>query len=493
MILIVFLGYLCLLAGIGIYYARANRDLEDFVLGGRRLGPWVAAISAEASDMSGWLLIGLPAAAYAGGFSILWAVIGCTAGTIFNWLVVAPRLHRAATAADAMTIPDFLVSRFQGQGGIPVRAVAVVIILLFYSTYISAQFIAAGKIFETTFSGIATPWGQVSLTYVQGILIGCGMILFYTVTGGFLAVAATDLLQGLIMAFAMVVIPIAGIWHIGGLEQLWAVMGEARAGQVLLKLGGEEKGLAFVLGIAAGGLSWGLGYPGQPHILVRFMAVRDEAKLKLAALISICWVLIALYGAMFVGFVGRGLFASGLKDPDKVFPLLATELLPPWLAGIMIAAAIAAFMSTVDSQILVAVSAVVEDIYGKILGGEVRSLRGVWIGRATALLLGGCAFWLALERKGVFEQVFDAWGGLAAGLGPAVCFSLLWQRTTWQGVVGGMTVGAVLIQVWPWLEKALPYQAITIWPGGLIPGFSLSALCIWGLSLLTESKEIAHD
>ena len=218
------------------------------------------------------------------------------------------------------------------------------------------------------------------------------------------------------------------------------------------------------------------------------MAIRDGAKLKLAALISICWVLIALYGAMFVGFVGRGLFTTGLQDPDSVFPLLATSLLPPWLAGIMIAAAIAAVMSTVDSQILVAVSAVVEDIYGKILGGDIRSLRGVWLGRATALLLGGWAFLLALGRKGVFEQVFNAWGGLAAGLGPAVCLSLLWRRTTWQGVLGGMTVGAVLIQIWPWLEKTLPYPAITVWPGGLIPGFVSSALCIWGLSLLTETK-----
>ena len=490
MILIIFVLYLCLLASIGIYYTRANRALEDFVLGGRRLGPWVAGISAEASDMSGWLLIGLPAAAYAGGFSILWAVIGCTAGTLFNWLIVAPRLHRAALASRAMTIPDFLEARFKGHGAVLVRLAAVSIVLLFYATYISAQFTAAGKIFETTFSGIATPWGEISITYVWGIVIGCGMILFYTLAGGFLAVAMTDLIQGFIMAFALIILPVAGIYQVGGLDRLWEAMAQAREGGALLLLGGGQKGMGFLLGVAAGGLSWGLGYPGQPHILVRFMAIRDPGKIRKAALISVCWVLVALYGAMFVGFVGRGLFVHGVDDPDRVFPMLAIQLLPPWVAGIMIAAAIAAVMSTVDSQILVAISAVVEDIYGKIFGGEVRSHRAVWIGRITGLFLGGAAFWIALQRTSVFEQVFNAWGGLAAGLGPAVCFSLLWRRTTWQGVLGGMLVGAGLVQFWPWLQKTFPYPAITVWPGALIPGFFTSCLTIWALSLFTgRSRE----
>jgi sodium/proline symporter len=486
LILLVFLVYLLLLASIGIYYTRANRGLEDFVLGGRRLGPWVTAVSAEASDMSGWLLIGLPAAAFAGGFSILWAVVGCAAGTLFNWVVIAPRLHRSAAKANALTIPDFLDARFSGRGGHLIRIVAVVIILIFYATYISAQFTAAGKIFEATFSGISTPWGEFSLDYVQGILIGCGVILFYTVAGGFLAVAMTDLIQGMIMAFSVVLLPAVGIWQLGGLDGLWHTMAQAQDGEILLRLGGQQKGLAFLLGVVAGGLSWGLGYPGQPHILVRFMAIKEPGKLRFSALISVCWVLVALYGAMFVGFVGRALHPAGLEDPDSVFPLLATHLLPEWLAGIMIAAAIAAVMSTVDSQILVAVSAVVGDIYGKLLGGEVRSSRGVWLGRLTGVLLGGAAFLLALQRRGVFEQVFDAWGGLAAGLGPAVCFSLLWSRTTFQGVLAGMLVGSLLVQVWPILERLFPYPMVAVWPGALIPGFGLSCLTIWAVSLLTR-------
>jgi Na+/proline symporter len=299
-------------------------------------------------------------------------------------------------------------------------------------------------------------------------------------------VAITDLVQGLIMAFSVVVLPIAGIWQLGGLDGLWNALAHAREGGSLLQLGGEQKGPGFLLGVVAGGLSWGLGYPGQPHILVRFMAIREARKLKLSALISVCWVLVALYGAMFVGFVGRALYPSGLGDPDSVFPLLATSLLPDWLAGLMIAAAVAAVMSTVDSQILVAVSAVVGDIYGKLLGGEVRSFRGVWIGRFTGVLLGGAAFVLALQRRGVFEQVFDAWGGLAAGLGPAVCFSLLWPRTTFQGVLGGMLVGSILVQLWPLLQRLFPYPLVTVWPGALMPSFGLSCVTIWAVSLLTR-------
>jgi len=249
---------------------------------------------------------------------------------------------------------------------------------------------------------------------------------------------------------------------------------------------GGAEGIAFLLGVAAGGLSWGLGYPGQPHILARFMAIQNPAKIRLSAMISIIWVLLALYGAMFVGFVGLGLFGPALEDPDRVFPMMATGILPPWLAGIMIAASIAAVMSTVDSQILVAVSAVVEDIYGRLLRGDVRSHRAVQIGRVVALLLGGAAFGIAWDKSNVFDQVFNAWGGLAAGLGPAVIFSLLWKRATREGILCGMVVGTVLLQIWPWLAQALPVAWITVWPGGLIPGFGLACLSIIAVSLLTE-------
>jgi len=487
--LLIFGLYLVLVAWTGVYYARSNRNLETFILGGRRLGPWVAAISAEASDMSGWLFIGLPAAAYAGGFSILWAVIGCAAGTLFNWIVIAPRLYRLSLKTGALTLPDFLEARFGGRGGRELRLLAAAVVLIFFSTYISAQFIAVGKIFETCFADIRTPWGSVSIGYVEGLALGCGVILFYTLTGGFLSVAMTDLVQGTIMVIALVVLPLVGIVEMGGPGRLWDAMGAASEGGRLLCLGGNASGPAFWLGVVAGGLSWGLGYPGQPHILVRFMAVRDAKTIPFSALISVCWVLVALYGAMLAGFLGIGLLGRGLEDPDRVLPLLAGRLLPEWMTAIVIAGAVAAVMSTVDSQILVAVSAVVEDVYVKILGGDGGSRRAVWIGRAVGLLLGGAGFLMAFRRSDVFGRVFDAWGGLAAGLGPAVCFSLLWRRTTWQGVLAGMAAGAGLVQLWPWLRSACPFGPIPAWQGGLLPGFLLSSFLIITVSLSTARRE----
>lgn len=480
--------YLALVFWIGVYYTRSNRNLETFILGGRRLGPWVAAFSAEASDMSAWLVIGLPAAAYAGGFSILWAVIGCAAGTLFNWLVIAPRLYRSSVRTGALTLPDLLEARFGGRGGRGLRLVAVAVILTFFSTYISAQFIAVGKIFETCFADIQTPWGSVSISYMGGLVIGCGVILFYTLAGGFLSVAMTDLIQGAIMVFTLVVVPVVGVLEMGGVGAVWEAMAGATGDGSLLELGGGAKGAAFLLGVVAGGLSWGLGYPGQPHILARFMAIREEREIRFSALIAVCWVLLALYGAMMAGFVGIGILGTGLDDPDRVMPLLAGKLLPEWMVAIVIAAAVAAVMSTVDSQILVAVSAVVEDVYVKILGGDGGTPKAVWIGRTVGFLLGGVALFMALRRSDVFGRVFDAWGGLAAGLGPAVCFSLLWRRTTWQGVVTGMVAGAGLLQAWPFLRSAGPSGLVSVWQGGLLPGFLLSSLLIVVVSLSTGRK-----
>lgn len=487
--LLVFGLYLVLVTGIGVYYTRSNRNLETFILGGRRLGPWVAAISAEASDMSAWLFVGLPAAAYGGGFSILWTVIGCAVGTLFNWLVIAPRLYRASSNTGALTLPDFLEARFGGRGGRELRLLVAAVVLVFFSTYISAQFIAVGKIFETCFADIRTPWGSISIGYVQGLAIGCGVILFYTLTGGFLSVAMTDLVQGAVMVFALVALPAAGIVELGGLGRLWEAMGAADEGAALLSLGGNASGAAFWLGVVAGGLSWGLGYPGQPHILARFMAVRDSKTIPFSAFISVCWVLVALYGAMLAGFVGIGLLGRNLEDPDRVLPLLASRLLPEWMTAVVIAAAIAAVMSTVDSQILVAVSAVVEDVYVRMLGGDPSSRKVVWMGRGVGLFLGGVALLMALRRADVFGRVFDAWGGLAAGLGPAVCFSLLWKRTTWQGVLVGIAAGYGILQLWPWLRGVWPFGPIPVWQGGLLPGFVCSSLLIVTVSLSTTPKQ----
>ena len=479
----VFLLYLILLATVGAYCVRFNRNLADFVLGGRRLGPWVTALSAQASDMSAWLLIALPAFAYSEGLSALWIVIGLAVGTVFNWLIIAPRLRRETGLTGALTIPDYLASRF-GQGRLPfVRIISVIVILLAYTTYIASQFMAAGKTFHTTFSEVETPCGILSVSYHTGIFVGIGIILLYTALGGFTAVAWTDFAQGLLMVLTLVVLPIVALAGLGGLPLLWQKLHSINPN--LLGLSGAKgaSGLAFWMGVCIAGMSWGLGYPGQPHILVRFMALRDPKQMRRASLIGIVWVLLAMTGAVFVGFTARVILGP-LADAEHAMPALATRLMHPALAGVMIAGAVAAMMSTVDSQLLVAASAVEEDIYIRLLGGHPRGKAAVWIGRITVLALGALAIMLAWDSQSVFQKVFNAWGVLAAGLGPAIILGLLTKRTNAFGATVGIAVGLVVAQFWSFVNPV--FGGDLLFDSGLIPGFVLNLLLAYLLSLLAN-------
>jgi len=479
-VLVVFALYLVVLAAIGAYCARFNRNLADFVLGGRRLGPWVTALSAQASDMSAWLLIGLPATAYAQGLSALWAAVGCGAGTVFNWLVIAPRLRRETERCGALTIPDYLASRFPEGRVRLVLPLAVGVILLAYATYVASQFMAAGKIFHSTLGQVGVDLGPD--TYHVGMLIGVGIILLYTAVGGFMAVAWTDLLQGILMVATVVVLPVVGIVGLGGLAVLWRELHGANP--ALLGLAGAKgaSGTAFWMGVVAANLSWGLGYPGQPHILARFMAIREPREMRRAALIGIVWVVLAMWGAIFVGLVGRATLGT-LADADHVMPRLALRLVHPILAGTMIAAAMAAIMSTVDSQLLVAASAVEEDIYIRYLGGHPRDRAAVWIGRLTVVVLGAMALPIAWNPKSVYNTVFNAWGVLAAGLGPVVCLGLLSRRTNRWGAVVGMFTGMAIAQLWPEVKPL--FGGDLLFCNGLIPGFFLNLALAYLVSLLT--------
>lgn len=488
-VLIIFVLYLAVVAAIGAYCARFNRTLADFVLGGRRLGPWVTALSAQASDMSAWLLIGLPGMAYLTGLSVLWAVVGCAMGTVFNWVVIAPRLRRAAGDSGALTIPDYLAGRY-GEGRLHlVRIVSVVVILMAYATYIASQFMAAGKIVETTFAGLETPWGQLVPAgsavsgYHLGMLAGVGVILLYTAMGGFTAVAWTDFAQGLLMVLTVIVLPVVGLIGLGSLPMLWDKLHAAQP--LLLDPSEGTAGLAFWMGVCVGGLSWGLGYPGQPHILVRFMALRDPRQMRRAAVIGIVWVVLAMAGAVFVGLVGRATLGA-LTDKDHVMPTLALRLMHPAVAGLMIAGAVAAIMSTVDSQLLVASSAVEEDIYIRLLGGHPRNRTAVWIGRCTVLALGLAALPIAWNPKSVFHTVFNAWGVLAAGLGPAVILGLLTRRTNRYGAAAGILVGLVVAQFWPYVKPL--FGGDHLFANGLIPGFVLNLLVACTLSAATNRR-----
>ena len=480
-LLIVFAVYLLVLAGIGVYSARFNRSLADFVLGGRRLGPWVAAISAQASDMSGWLLVSLPGAAFASGLSALWICVGCAVGTVFNWLVIAPRLRRATGRAGALTIPDYLGVRYGGG----VRLAAVAVILLAYAGYIAAQFVAAGKVFETAFAAVDTPWGKGALDYHTGMLVGVAIMVLYTVVGGFMAVAWTDLVQGMLMVATVVALPVVGLIGLGGLPVLWSKL--HAAGPALLGVtGGKGAGTAaFLFGVCLANLSWGLGYPGQPHILARFMALRDPRAMRRTAFIAITWVLLAMWGAVFVGLVGRAILGP-LGDKEHVMPVLALHLMHPALAGIMIAAAVAAMMSTADSQLLVAASAVEHDVWIRLLGGRPRDRAAVWVGRLTVLALGAAAIPIAWGRQSVFQRVFKAWGMLGAAIGPLVILGLLTRRTNRWGALAGLLVGFGTFQFWD--KVKFLFGGDRFFGDGLVPGFCLNLLLACLVSLATADR-----
>ncbi len=444
---IVFALYLTGMAGIGIYCSRFNKDLGDFVLGGRRLGAWVAAFSAQASDFSGWLLVGLPAAAYLNGLSTVWTCIGCSLGVMFNWMILAPRLRKQSEQYESLTVPDYLESRFKDRSGM-IRVISVLIILIFYAGYISAQFIAAGSVFKAAFDG-RVPWGEDTISfYHQGLLIGVVVILGYTAIGGFMAVCWTDFVQAILMVSALVAIPICGIVKVGGFEPFWNALVAGAGNDFYLAIDNGKAGAAFAFGVVLAGLAWGVGYPGQPHIVTRYMAIEDPKKIAKSSLISIIWSLFALWGSMFVGLTAMAILPGTLSDVDLAMPAVALELLPAAFAALALSAAVAAMMSTVDSQMIVAVAAVVQDVYVKLFKGNPSGAGSVWLSRLVVVGLGGGGVWMAWSGQDVFSEVLSAWGGLAAGLGPAIVLGCIWKRTSRAGVILGMICGVLVTQTW---------------------------------------------
>jgi sodium/proline symporter len=455
---LIFALYLTGMAAIGIYCSRFNKDLGDFVLGGRRLGPWVAAFSAQASDFSGWLLVGLPAAAYVSGLSMVWTCIGCSLGVMFNWMVLAPRIRKQAEQYDSMTVPDYLESRFDDKSGI-IRVVSVLTILVFYAAYISAQFIAAGEVFRSAFSVQGLPWGESETWtyYRQGLVIGMVVILGYTAIGGFMAVCWTDFVQAILMVSTVVAIPVIAIFKMGGFAPFFDAL-QAKTASDVLSITHGQAGASFIFGILLSGLAWGVGYPGQPHIVARYMAIEDRKKIAKSSLISIIWSLFALYGSMFVGLTALAVLDTDLVadgSTNRAMPLVALHLLPPVLAGIALSAAIAAMMSTVDSQIIVAVAAVVRDGYEKLLGGHPSGRTAVWLSRLVIAGLGIGGLSMAWNGADVFGKVLNAWGGLAAGLGPAIVLGCIWNGTSRVGVIIGMISGVLVTQFWEKIMLAL--------------------------------------
>lgn len=472
--------YLVGMLAVGLAARRSMRSLDDYLLAGRRLGPWVCAISERASGESAWFLLGLPGAAYALGFTEYWSVIGIALGILASWTFIAIPLRRATARLGALTLPDYFEARFGDRSRL-LRLVSMLAILVFYTAYVAAQFVGAGKILHASFG----------IDPRAGMLIGAVVVVLYTLIGGFLAVAWTDLVQGLLMMATAVLLPIAGIVALGGPAALIDKL--APKGPAFLSMDGGQVGHAFVFGVVVGGLSWGLGYLGQPHLLVRYMAIRRTSELRQSSLIAMGWTLLSYWGAPLIGIVGLAVIGPGLADPDQVMPLLAKTLLPGWLAGLMIAGATAAMMSTVDSQLLVVTSTLVEDVYVRMFGRVTGQQRLVTISRVVTLLVAAVAFafaWKAIAEglRGVTSgattlihgMVAYAWTGIGAAFGPPLLFALWWSRTTRTGALAGMIGGIVSTIVWrqaPVLGQLLDIKAAAM---------LISAILVVTVSLVTS-------
>lgn len=498
-ILIAMVCYMAVVIGIGIYFAkRSNQSSEDYFLGGRSLGPWVTAMSAEASDMSGWLLMGLPGVAYWCGLSdAAWTSIGLALGTYINWLLVAKRLRRySAVAGDAITLPDFFSNRFHEKKKV-IMTLSALFILIFFTVYASSCFVTCGKLFSTLFGA----------SYQSMMIAGALFVVIYTFLGGFLAESASDFMQAVVMIFALTVILITGTLAAGGLQ---AVVDNAKnipgfftffgiaspsvdaSGIQQVANGapvfGEAGSYGFLTIIST--LSWGLGYFGMPQVLLRFMAIRKTDELVRARRIATVWVVISLAAAVLIGLMGRAMFPvhetlNTASGAENVFIVLSRHLLPPLLAGLVMAGILAATISSSDSYLLIAASAVSLNIFKGILKKDASDKQVMTMSRIILLLIAVVGVIIAMDENSViFTIVSFAWAGFGAVFGPIMLFSLFWKRTTQAGAVAGMVTGGVVVFLWKLVLKPL---------GGvfgiyeLFPAFVLSCLVILVVSLLTPA------
>ena len=473
-LILAFIIYLIILVLIGLWSSRFNKTLDDFLIAGRKLGTWPVAISAQASDMSGWLVLALPGRAFLLGISAIWTAVSCALGTLFNWCFIAKRLRRFTEKLRAISIPDFLEDRYRDDTH-SIRAISTIIIAVFMVVYVSAQLVASGKILSETFG-----WD-----YHAALILGFVIITFYTLMGGFFAVAWTDVFQGMLIVIILVVLPIIGILEMGGLGSILSKIGQIDINTISPTYG--YGGLLFIL-FAFASMAWFFGYPGQPHVLTRYMAIKSEKKIWNSSLIGMVWVIISLWGAVLIGIIGLAMFKA-IPDPEKVMPMLATALLPEWLAGIVIAAIVAAIMSTADSQLLVATSSFVEDVYHKLINPTAHQKKLLLLSRSFVFLLSVIAFIFAIpgEDSAIYFLVAFAWGGLAASFGPIIILSLWWKRSTKWGAIAGMISGMTTVIVWDriGITSGLPYELIV---PGMLPAFVISFLVIILVSIYIPPK-----
>ena len=504
-ILIAMCIYMAAVIGIGLYFAkRANQDSDNYFIGGRSLGPWVAAMSAEASDMSGWLLMGLPGVAYWCGLSdAVWTAVGLAVGTYVNWLLVAKRLRRySAVAGNSITIPDFFSNRFREDKKV-LMTISALFILVFFTVYAASCFVTCGKLFSTLFG----------LDYHMMMVAGALFVICYTFLGGFLAESTSDFMQSVVMVIALATILIGGVMAAGGIERVVSNIqnipgfftffgiaqpevsnGVQQVSSAGVPLFGEAKEYGILTIIST--VSWGLGYFGVPQVLLRFMAIRKADELKKSRRIATVWCIFSLIAAVSIGLIGRALYPTALltaSSSENIFIVMATKLLPPLGAGLVMAGILAATISSSDSYLLIAASAFSKNIYQGLIKKNATEKQIMRVSRITLILVALFGMFIALDENSViFTVVAFAWAGFGATFGPIMLFSLFWKRTTKQAAVAGMLSGGISVFIWKLLLKPL---------GGifgiyeLLPAFIISCIFIVVVSLLTEepSKEIQED
>lgn len=493
-VLIAFAVYLLVMLGIGFYFSNKSKRMSDYFLAGRGLNSWVTAMSAQASDMSGWLLMGLPGAAYATGMGNYWIAIGLAIGTILNWVFVAKPLRCFTEAAgDSITIPQYFQNRFKTDSPL-VRLVCAAVIFIFFLVYTTSAFVSGGKLFQVVFNIDSS-----NETYAKAaVIISAVIIIAYTFMGGFNAVAWTDFIQGMLMFFTIVALPIA---LIANTENFSADM--IAATPKIVAEGADTSGFASLFsGRTANSiisdLAWALGYFGMPHILVRFMAIKEAKDVKKSAVIAIIWVVISLGAAVMIGVLGRVYLDSqgitlAAADQELIFIRTVKMLFPGIIAGIFLSAVLASIMSTADSQLLVTASAVVNDFFKVIVKKEVSDKVLMWISRGTVMAVSVIACILALDPKdSIMGIVSNAWAGFGAAFGPAILLSLYWQRLTLKGTVSGIIAGAATVLVW---DNILHLGGVMY---SIVPGFVLSIIVTVIVSLIdkepsNEVKALFHE
>ena len=488
--LIAFVCYLIVMVVIGAIYAKQNTNSADYFLGGRKLTGWVAAMSAQASDMSGWLLMGLPGSVYALGTGQAWIAIGLLIGTIVNWLVISKRLRRYTIAANnSLTLPRFFENRFEDKNKV-LLGISSVVIVIFFLVYTASALASGGKLFNSVFG----------IDYHVALTVGAVVILAYTFMGGFLAVCTTDLVQGLLMLVALMLVPILAYNVMGGdiHRGLLATGVVNTAGYLNIMKDGNGDPITAVSIISQ--LAWGLGYCGMPHVLVRFMAVKDEKELAKSKVIAIVWVILSLGLAVLIGVIGRAYLPSLLTDgaEEKVFiemilKLFTNDIRLPLLGGLFLCGILAAIMSTADSQLLVSASAVSEDLYVGVMKKEADDDKILRISRITVLIIAILAYIIAWNpNSSIMGLVSDAWAGLGAAFGPTVVMALFWKRTNLAGAIAGVASGAATVILWDYIPL-VSGQTLGDVTGlySLIVGFVISMLLIVVVSLCTKAPSEA--